>query len=315
MATRIDPFSSQHLEAACRVLADTERGLSGTQIERLLQEIEVADTSPGITKWKRLFNALAGAQNRHQIGNHLIMSINRAMNPVNYARDPATFTWRRDELNVVLAFSGFYVREDGKVGHADKATTLDAARARAGRLKAALESRVVHAEVLNYCRAELLDENYFHAVFEATKGVAERIRLLSGLHGDGADLVSKAFAGQQPILTLGSPTTESEKSEQKGFANLLIGLFGAVRNAGPCTQDELAYVRAGRTGHPEAGVADSPQAGRRHESRRRIAITEREEWTRRSLSSLGKGSFRPRSPHATFAAGSMRASCGLACPH
>lgn len=84
--------------------------------------------------------------------------------------------------------------------------------------------------MLNYCRAELLDENYFHAVFEATKGVAERIRLLSGLHGDGADLVSKAFAGQQPILTLGSLTTESEKSEQKGFANLLIGLFGAVRN-------------------------------------------------------------------------------------
>lgn len=29
---------------------------------------------------------------------------------------------------------------------------------------------------------------------------------------------------------LGPLTTESEKSEQKGFANLLIGLFGAVRN-------------------------------------------------------------------------------------
>jgi hypothetical protein len=86
LATRITPFSSQHLEAACRVLADTERGLSGTQIERLLQEIEIADTSPGMTKWKRLFNALAGAQNQHQIGNHLIMFINRAMNPVNYAR-------------------------------------------------------------------------------------------------------------------------------------------------------------------------------------------------------------------------------------
>jgi hypothetical protein len=48
--------------------ADTERGLSGTQIERLLQEIEVTDTSPGITKWKRLFNALAEPQNRHQMG-------------------------------------------------------------------------------------------------------------------------------------------------------------------------------------------------------------------------------------------------------
>jgi hypothetical protein len=33
------------------------------------------------------------------------MFINLAMNPVNYARDPATFAWWRDELNVVLAFS------------------------------------------------------------------------------------------------------------------------------------------------------------------------------------------------------------------
>jgi uncharacterized protein (TIGR02391 family) len=54
--------------------------------------------------------------------------------------------------------------------------------------------------------------------------------LLSGLNGDGAELVNKAFTGQQPVLALGPLTTESEKSEQKGFANLLIGLFGAVRN-------------------------------------------------------------------------------------
>lgn len=36
--------------------------------------------------------------------------------------------------------------------------------------------------------------------------------------------------GLHPILTLGHLNTESEKSEQRGFANLLIGLFGAVRN-------------------------------------------------------------------------------------
>lgn len=226
----ITPFSSQHMEAACRVLADTDRGLTGTQIERLLQEIKIVDVCPGITKWKRLFNALAEAQNKHQIGNHLILLINLAMDPVNYARDPGAFRWRRDELNVVLAFSGLFVRDDGRVGYAGKATTLDAARARAGRLKAALESRNVDAEVLNYCRAELLDENYFHAVFESTKGVAERIRSLSGLTTDGAELVNRAFSTQNPILVLGSLATESEKSEQKGFAHLLVGLFGAVRN-------------------------------------------------------------------------------------
>jgi len=230
LATRIKAFNSQHLTAICQVLADTNQGLSGTQIERLLHEIKVADSSPNITKWKRLFNALANAQNQHQVGNHLIMFINRAMDPVSYASDPESFTWRRNQLNVVLAFSGFHVREDGKVIYINKATTLDEARARAGKLKAALENRAVHEEVLNYCRAELLDENYFHAVFEATKGVAERIRLMSGLKSDGADLITKAFMGLHPILTLGPLNTESEKSEQRGFANLLIGLFGAVRN-------------------------------------------------------------------------------------
>ena len=227
---RIESFDSQHLEAACKVLADTQHGLTGAQIERLLQEIKVEDTSPEITKWKRLFNALAGAQNKHQVGNHLIMFINRAMNPVSYARDKDAFDWRRSELNVVLAFSGFQVREDGKVARSSKETTLSGARARAGRLQATLESRNVHPEVLKYCRAELLEENYFHAVLEAIKGVAQRIRDMSGLSTDGADLINVAFSCKTPILTLGSLETETEKSEQRGFSNLLIGLFGAIRN-------------------------------------------------------------------------------------
>lgn len=79
---RIDRFSSQQIEAAGRVLADTERGLSGAQIERLLQEIEIADTSPGMTKWKRLPDPLAGAQKQYRVVNHLIALINRAMAPV-----------------------------------------------------------------------------------------------------------------------------------------------------------------------------------------------------------------------------------------
>jgi uncharacterized protein (TIGR02391 family) len=227
---RIEPFNSQHLEAACQVLADTQRGLTGTQIERLLQEIKVEDVSHSLTKWKRLFNALCGAQNNHQVGNHLIMFINRAMNPVSYARDKAAFDWRRNELNVVLAFCGFQVREDGKVIRSSKETTLTGARARAGRLQAALESRSVHPEVLKYCRAELLQDNYFHAILEATKGVSQRIRDMSGLGTDGADLVNTAFSTKTPILALGPLVTDTERSEQKGFLNLLVGLFGAIRN-------------------------------------------------------------------------------------
>jgi uncharacterized protein (TIGR02391 family) len=152
------------------------------------------------------------------------------MNPVSYARDKDAFEWRRDEINVVLAFAGFYVREDGRVVRASKETTISGARARAGRMKAALESRNVHAEVLNYCRAELIEENYFHAVLEATKSVAERIRQMSGLYSDGADLVNEAFGIKSPILALNPLVSETEKSEQKGFANILVGVFGAIRN-------------------------------------------------------------------------------------
>ena len=226
---RIQPFNAQKLEATCRVLADTERGLTGSEIGYLLQDCKLTDVSPSMTKWKRLFNALVEAQNKYQVGNHLIMFINRALDPVNYARDKDKFEWRRNELNVVLSFSGFSVREDGKVIHTNKETTLRGARARAGALRSKLEDRGSHSEIFKYCKAELLEENYFHAVLEAIKGIANRIRELSGLTSDGADLVNKAFSVKAPILAINNLSTETEQSEQKGFVNILVGIFGAIK--------------------------------------------------------------------------------------
>lgn len=86
--------------------------------------------------------------------------------------------------------------------------------------------------MLRYCREELLIDNYFHAVFEATKSVADKIRLLSGLRADGAVLVDEAFSFNAivPHIALNSLRTESEQSEQKGFMNLVKGLFGMFRN-------------------------------------------------------------------------------------
>lgn len=62
-----------------------------------------------MTKWKRLFKALASAQNRYRVGNHLILLIDQA------AREADGLRWCRDELNAVLLFSGLYVRKDGRV--------------------------------------------------------------------------------------------------------------------------------------------------------------------------------------------------------
>jgi uncharacterized protein (TIGR02391 family) len=225
---RVPPFKASQLEAACKVLADTANGLKGDEIGYILSDMRISDPDAGGTKWRRLFNALA--QNTHQVGNHLIMFINRSMDPVRYTSMPEAFAWRRDGLNVVLALCGYRVREDGKVAHTTAETTLAGAQARAGRLKALLEARATHQDVFKYCRAELLQDNYFHAVFEAIKGLAQRLRDMSGLPTDGADLVNTAFSTRSPIIAINSLSTETETSEQKGIANLMIGLFGAIRN-------------------------------------------------------------------------------------
>jgi uncharacterized protein (TIGR02391 family) len=62
------------------------------------------------------------------------------------------------------------------------------------------------------------------------KSITSRIRILSGQDGDGADLVDVAYGGKSPILKINSFDTESKRGEQKGFVNLLKGLYGMVRN-------------------------------------------------------------------------------------
>src|SRR6266542_6016901 len=101
---RIPPFDSQQLESLARVLGDTSEGLTGTELGHLLQECKMADPTPSMTKWKRLYNAFADAQNRYQLGNHIIMFIIRVMKPVKYTSDLQAFAKRRDNLNTVLAF-------------------------------------------------------------------------------------------------------------------------------------------------------------------------------------------------------------------
>ena len=230
---RIAPFDSQQLTAIAKILADTNRGLTGSELEHLLSECRIPDVNPDMTKWKRLFNALAGIQNAKQVGNHVVMVINRVMNPVQYTGRPEIFAARRDELNTVLAFCGMTIADDGRVHRATVATNLEDAMQRASRLHSALVIRKVHEDVLRFCKAEFLQENYFHAVFEAMKSIASKIRDSSGLTSDGADLVQEAFAlgkDVSPILAINNLATETDKGEQRGFVNLLMGLFGTIRN-------------------------------------------------------------------------------------
>lgn len=223
-------FSSAQLERLCQILAETNSGLTGTEIERLLRQVRVQDVDPGITKWKRLFNALANAQGRDGHGGRTLAFITAAMDPARYVSRHTLFEARRTDLNAVLALCGLDLRPDAKFYRVAAARTLAEAEQRADRLRAALSARGVHPDVVAACRAELLEKNCFHAVLEASKSVAEKVRIRCSLVGDGAALVDEALAGDNPRMRINTFRTDSERSEQRGFANLLKGLFGTFRN-------------------------------------------------------------------------------------
>jgi uncharacterized protein (TIGR02391 family) len=229
----VPPFDAQHLTSIAQILAATCGGLTGPQIAYLLQDCHIPDVAPSMTKWKRLFNAFVEFQNERHFGNHVVVFINRAMNPVQYTSSPNEFHLRRDQLNTVLSFSGMCIGDDGKIRRSHKAENLNEALKRATRLHSALVSRKVHEDILTFCKAELLQENYFHAVFEAMKSISAKIRKLSGLTTDGSQLVEEAFSlskSSSPILAINPLATETDKGEQRGFVNLLVGLFGTIRN-------------------------------------------------------------------------------------
>ena len=229
----ISSFQDQTLRAVADVLGDTSSGLTVSEISRLLADCGIDDPAPTLTKRHRLYNALSARQQHDGCGNNVAHLIGQAMQPVRYLQNPQLFEERRGQLNEVLAFAGLSVTSQGMLERTTSARTIPEAQERAWRLRRLLQERRVHSDVLKFCRAELVQDNYFHAVFEATKSVADKIRQLSGLTSDGAGLVDDAFgipSGGNPRVAFNSLVTETEKSEHRGLMNLLKGLFGTFRN-------------------------------------------------------------------------------------
>ena len=229
----IPVFERDQLEGICKVLGETETGLSGFEIGQHLQMVQIDDPQPELTKWKRLFEAFHLCQQKERYGTCVVKFIQAACAPVRYTGRRELFESRRSELNIVLALCGYELGQDGKLRTVIKAVTLAEAAQRAGRLKEELAKRAVHADVLASCMAELLQNNYFHAVLEATKSVAEKIRQKAGIQGDGGQLAQEALGSGKagmPYLAFNTLRTKTEQDEQAGLMNLTVGMFGAFRN-------------------------------------------------------------------------------------
>jgi uncharacterized protein (TIGR02391 family) len=222
-------FSQDQLEAIAGALGDTSAGLTGPEIQHLLASAKMIDPGP-MTKWVRIYNAFADSQNTKRNRTHVLEFIRLAMKPARFSRDSERYEPMRALLNLALAFAGLVVDQAGNLSTAEAAHTLPEAKRRAQELRADMEGRGVHPDVLRFCRAELLADNYFHAVQEAVKSVADKMRTRTGLTDDGTTLVDRVLGGDPPLLSINARKTASQRSEHSGFANLVRGTFGMFRN-------------------------------------------------------------------------------------
>lgn len=135
-------WPSSIVESVSEVLGDTNERLTGTETGRLLAKLGVPDIDP---------TAL-------------------------HVKNPTRRQFLQDALSERRSLMGRRVLDDGRVATAPRATTLDEASRLAGRLRTELVRRGTHPEVVRFCGEELVRQSIFHAVFEATKGLAERLR-------------------------------------------------------------------------------------------------------------------------------------------
>jgi len=218
------------IEQIARVIGDTDRGYTGSQIAHLLQICGIDDSFPTMTKWKRIHNGLAERCNRDGSTNCVFQLIREAVKPVRGMNNPGDFEYRRGKINEVLILHGIEVNTSGQFVVVKKADTIPEAKQRTSQLKKKLYDAHAHDYVVLYCKEELLVENYFHAVFEAAKGILDRIREMTGLTLDGTILFDTAFNSKDPWLALSELKTESERNQQNGLREMLNGVTHMVRN-------------------------------------------------------------------------------------
>lgn len=231
--TVIPPFKPSTLEKLCEIIGETDTGLTGSELHRFILQAQMEDVSYNenfLAKRKKLYNAFAHEINTHRCSNNIMAFLQLVLDPARYVGKTDLFENRRFAVNKQLAFEGIEIDETGKVvALSEKASRLQDIELRVKGLKNKLEQRNAHPAIAAYCKAELIADNYFHAVLEANKGLFQRIRDISGVEKDGYNLIEQVFSND-PIVIINNFISSSEKNEHTGFSNLLKGLCSMFRN-------------------------------------------------------------------------------------
>jgi uncharacterized protein (TIGR02391 family) len=220
-------------ELTLRNIADVFSNiLTHRQIAEQLSNARISESNIGTNKTDRVFYALKQQQRQDRCGNNVLALIKNILNPKRYG-DETMFENERALLNSKLLYEGIEIDKYGDLKNVVKARTISEAKERSNKLKEKIHGIAIHPDIVFYCEEEALKENYFHAILEITKSIAENLRNKSGYNSDGSELVDDCFGlgkDKTPMLAFNMLQSPSEESEHKGFANFLKGFFSMYRN-------------------------------------------------------------------------------------
>lgn len=184
------------------------------------------------TKWKRIYSSLIEEIQKANSPTPFFTMIEEIMNPLNFINEQELWNNNRNNINFSLSFYGYEVTDGGEIKSVKAARTFSEAVSRSKNLLEKLRNHNIHPDVLKYCSPELLNENYFHAIFEASKGVFHKIRLLTLSSNDGNTLVNEVFVIKNPALIIHGNylKTNDEISEYNGLKSLLNTICYMYRN-------------------------------------------------------------------------------------
>ena len=226
------------LKSLCELLADIN---THTEIDNYLAQSGIKNegvptktvgvfTQYGSNKKDKLYNSFVGENNKSHNHAKIYNYIERVAAPALYVGQPEAHKNLVECINKVLLFSGLSLNQSGKMAVVPKADTLDEVERRINSINPELYKRKIHSEVTKYCNKDLLVKDYFDAVFEAAKGMAERVRQITGLTSDGSDLFQTAFAKKDPYVYLNAQKTETDWNEHNGLREMMEAVFHMVRN-------------------------------------------------------------------------------------
>ena len=184
----------------------------------------------GLSKYKWLYNCVAESIRATQSTYRFSRFVEDVLNPVHYTDDKERYQELVVKVNKVLMLYGCGIDAQGRIAPVVQAESLAEVERRTSELRVEFAKRAIHDRVVHFCREDLLKDDFRTAVLESSKGLADRIREMTGSGLDGAKLFEEALKKNDPMLYLNDLSDESKINEQNGLKELLCSIFHLVRN-------------------------------------------------------------------------------------